>query len=305
VGAAGIGAYSVRNKRYPNKGVTRLSGGHKQNLSAGHKNRKEKTMKKRHGVFFGFAVLLITAIFTMAGCDNSGSGDADWLKDLKNPFVGKWNSDILNSQTNEPFVFNTDGTVSYKGTETGGYLVNGNHIVIYLVSKGLKAYSFTVSDNNTILVKEVEEVTEEEGMIISATSYTFNRDGEATVKHEQHTVLDTFFLGKWVTSGVFDFSTLFGEEAGTYNVSYATVYDFNTDGTFVYTGTYTPEPPSKELPPGAASELTGSGSFFVLGDKFIMFPLDSLDPFAIKKEENTVTVTDKDDISLIYVPFTE
>jgi hypothetical protein len=26
VGAAGIGAYSVRNKRYPNKGVTRLGG---------------------------------------------------------------------------------------------------------------------------------------------------------------------------------------------------------------------------------------------------------------------------------------
>jgi hypothetical protein len=29
-------------------------------------------MKKRHGVFFGFAVLLITAIFTLAGCDNDG-----------------------------------------------------------------------------------------------------------------------------------------------------------------------------------------------------------------------------------------
>jgi hypothetical protein len=35
------------------------------------------TMKKRHGVFFGFAVLLITAIFTLTGCDNNGSSDDD------------------------------------------------------------------------------------------------------------------------------------------------------------------------------------------------------------------------------------
>jgi hypothetical protein len=228
------------------------------------------------------------------------------LEDLKNPFIGTWNSDILNSQANEPFMFNTDGTVSYKeGTETGGYLVNGNYIVIYLVSKGLKAYSFAVSDNNTILVKEVEEVTEEEGMIIGTTSYTFNRDGEATVKHEQPTVLNTFFLGKWVTSGEFDFSAMFEAEEGVYLISYDTVYDFNTDGTFVYTGSYVPAGTSPELPPGVPSELTGSGSFCVIGDKFLMFPLDSLDPFAIKKEGNTVTVTDKDGISLEYVPFTE
>jgi hypothetical protein len=33
-------------------------------------------MKKKHGVFFGFAVLLIAAIFTLAGCDNgTGGGD--------------------------------------------------------------------------------------------------------------------------------------------------------------------------------------------------------------------------------------
>jgi hypothetical protein len=32
-------------------------------------------MRKRHGVFFGFAVLLITAIFTLAGCDTNGGDD--------------------------------------------------------------------------------------------------------------------------------------------------------------------------------------------------------------------------------------
>jgi hypothetical protein len=38
----------------------------------GGKDRKEKTMKKKHGVFFGFAVLLIAAMFTLAGCGDNG-----------------------------------------------------------------------------------------------------------------------------------------------------------------------------------------------------------------------------------------
>jgi hypothetical protein len=51
-----------------------------QILSAGHKNRKEITMKKKHGVFFGFAVLMITAIFTLTGCDNGNGGDDGIIK---------------------------------------------------------------------------------------------------------------------------------------------------------------------------------------------------------------------------------
>ena len=34
-------------------------------------------MRKRHGVFFGFAVLLITAIFTWVGCGSNGGGSDD------------------------------------------------------------------------------------------------------------------------------------------------------------------------------------------------------------------------------------
>jgi hypothetical protein len=34
-------------------------------------------MKKKHGIFFGFAVLLITAIFTWAGCATNGGGSDD------------------------------------------------------------------------------------------------------------------------------------------------------------------------------------------------------------------------------------
>jgi uncharacterized repeat protein (TIGR02543 family) len=40
-------------------------------LTAG-KTAKEQTMKKKHGAFFGFAVLLVTAIFALAGCGDNG-----------------------------------------------------------------------------------------------------------------------------------------------------------------------------------------------------------------------------------------
>jgi Zn/Cd-binding protein ZinT len=41
-------------------------------------------MKKKHGIFFGFAVLLIAVILTLAGCDNGGGDDDD-------PELAKWN----------------------------------------------------------------------------------------------------------------------------------------------------------------------------------------------------------------------
>jgi hypothetical protein len=44
----------------------------------GGKDRKGDTMKKKHGVFFGFAVLMIAAIFTVAGCATNG-GDSDLI----------------------------------------------------------------------------------------------------------------------------------------------------------------------------------------------------------------------------------
>jgi Zn/Cd-binding protein ZinT len=47
-------------------------------------------MKKRHGVFFGFAVLLITAIFTLAGCASLGGGNSNATNLAK--WAGTWNA---------------------------------------------------------------------------------------------------------------------------------------------------------------------------------------------------------------------
>jgi Zn/Cd-binding protein ZinT len=48
------------------------------NNLGGGKDRKGDTMKKRHDVFFGFAVMMIAAIFTSAGCGNGESELAKW-----------------------------------------------------------------------------------------------------------------------------------------------------------------------------------------------------------------------------------
>jgi Zn/Cd-binding protein ZinT len=64
-----------------------MSGEHKK--FDGGKDRREKTMKKRHGVFFGFAVLMITAIFILTGCPNDG-GSNDEPELAK--WAGTWNS---------------------------------------------------------------------------------------------------------------------------------------------------------------------------------------------------------------------
>jgi uncharacterized repeat protein (TIGR02543 family) len=45
-------------------------------------------MKRKHGVFFGFAVMIITAIFTLTGCDNgTGGGGGNGNGDSDGPFT--------------------------------------------------------------------------------------------------------------------------------------------------------------------------------------------------------------------------
>jgi hypothetical protein len=56
-------AHHHRGKQY----VVRLGGEHKFFW-------QEKQMKRKHGSFLGFAVLLIAAMFTAAGCDTGGGG---------------------------------------------------------------------------------------------------------------------------------------------------------------------------------------------------------------------------------------
>jgi hypothetical protein len=69
-------------------------------------------MKKKQGSFFGFVVLLITAIFTLAGCGN-GTTDLDY-----NPFVGTWLSTATDGQYRK-IIMKSDLTGELHQSQTG------------------------------------------------------------------------------------------------------------------------------------------------------------------------------------------
>jgi hypothetical protein len=48
---------------------------------------KEQTMKTRHGLFIGFAVLIVAVIFTFTGCPTDSSDDEN------NPLVRTWKAE--------------------------------------------------------------------------------------------------------------------------------------------------------------------------------------------------------------------
>jgi fibronectin type 3 domain-containing protein len=53
-------------------------------------------MKKNHGLFFGFTVLALAAMFVLAGCSSptgGGGGNGNGNGDSSNPFVGTWTGD--------------------------------------------------------------------------------------------------------------------------------------------------------------------------------------------------------------------
>jgi hypothetical protein len=78
----------------------------------GGKDRKEKPMKKKHGVFFGFAILLIAAMFTVAGCGDNGDP------------AGVGGPDLAGTITISPSgsaAIGTQLTAIYSGTETVSY----------------------------------------------------------------------------------------------------------------------------------------------------------------------------------------
>ena len=163
-------------------------------------------MKKRHGVFFGFAVLLITAIFTLAGCDNGG-GDDIWLKDLQNPFVGEWESEIPSmNYARLVSEYKADGTFTcdflehpeFGGPFAGGYTIIGDILVGWLDFEGASAYKFKVIDNNTIDVTEINEVKEEGELELGNTApFTRLKGSVVNTENKPLSINNVFAGGKW------------------------------------------------------------------------------------------------------------
>ena len=172
--------------------------------------------------FFVFALLAI-------GCSQDGNDDTIWLKDLKNPFIGKWES-MIPSMGNARMVseYSTDGTFTSEFpdlpqeqgggvTYTGAYLVKGNILVTFMSGDGgIGGYTFQAIDNNTISVTEIDEVDETDGSFTFGNTASFTRFPGSTVSN----VDQTFTLTNTLTGGTWKETT----------TPYQAEYQFNVNG---------------------------------------------------------------------------
>jgi Zn/Cd-binding protein ZinT len=142
-------------------------------LTAG-KTAKETTLKKKHGVFFDFVVLMTAAIFTLAGCDNSNSGDNN--EPELAAWAGTWNPvhDYLdNSGLDASFqaAYNAlldaakevytsvqalrDMTKELAVTDIGSFVIQGDKIIFYDQKQTQKNPSGNVIETVTYAFKGI------------------------------------------------------------------------------------------------------------------------------------------------------
>jgi hypothetical protein len=146
-------------------------------------------------------LMLVSLLFL--GCPTDGNGEAVWLADLSNPFLGKWQSDIPSAGMTLIFDYKTDGTFDYEipglpvdqgGQGTGGYIVYEDKMVTWLDIEGAAAYTFKVVGNNTINVTELEP--DDEGELVPGNTAPFRRvAGSAVNRENKPLVLSNPFIG--------------------------------------------------------------------------------------------------------------
>jgi hypothetical protein len=149
---------------------------------------------------------LMSASFVFIGCLTNDSGEAVWLADLSNPFLGKWQSDIPSAGMTLIFDYKTNGIFDYEipglpanqgGQGTGAYIVYKDMMVTWLDIEGAAAYTFKVVDNNTIDVTELE--LDAEGELVPGETAPFTRVTGSAVNRENKpfALSNPFIGGKW------------------------------------------------------------------------------------------------------------
>ncbi|GBU23355.1 hypothetical protein R80B4_03272 [Fibrobacteres bacterium R8-0-B4] len=155
------------------------------------------------------SVGLLVAALTVIGCggddgNDGGNDEGIWLAGLSNPFLGRWEfRPISAGGTLVQFNFKTDGTYECEMPEMmpgfimiGGYLVNGNKQVSFLsYDEGIGGYEFTVNDNNTIMVTEIDAV-DDDGRITYGNTLPFTRiEGSPVNKENKPFALSNLLIG--------------------------------------------------------------------------------------------------------------
>jgi hypothetical protein len=176
-------------------------------------------------------LICLTGIAVMGCSDNKDN----WLADLSNPFLGKWQSDIPSAGMTLIFDYKTDGTFDYEipglpadqgGKGSGGYLVNGNVMVTYLESEGAAGYIFKVVNNDTIDVTEIDEVKEGGELVLGNTAPFTRVAGSPVNKENKPFVLSNFLIGNW--------SALIPNEQDPEH-PYDTIQEYRQDGSAQFT----------------------------------------------------------------------
>jgi Zn/Cd-binding protein ZinT len=122
-------------------------------------------MKKRHGVFFGFAVLLIAAIFTVTGCDPGGGDDDD-------PELAKWDGtwNPVHDYLDDP------GLLSIFQAQYGPYEAMFSFDEFLAFVKAIAATdfgSFVVQGDKITFYDKNQSQKEPQGNVIETITYTF------------------------------------------------------------------------------------------------------------------------------------
>jgi predicted small secreted protein len=134
------------------------------------KDRKEKTMKKKYGVFFGFIVMIIAMTFTLAGCDNGTNGTGSNfipVTDITDiPRISLTNLELALGGVVLPSNA-TNQTITWSGANVadGKFTVAtaGDHEVIATVANGLseenpytKTFIITVYNSTEFQISEIQ-----------------------------------------------------------------------------------------------------------------------------------------------------
>jgi hypothetical protein len=157
--------------------------------------------------FWLIPIVLVSMVFL--GCPTDDNGKDIWLKDLSNPFLGKWQSDIPSAGAVVKFEYKTDGTFLCEFpagpdttmTATGGYLVKDTIQVTFLsFDDGMGGYTFAVADNDTIKVTEIEAVNN--GAVVPGNTASFVRVPGSAVNQENKpfALRNALIGGKWTSS---------------------------------------------------------------------------------------------------------
>ena len=247
--------------------------------------------KKNHS-FVGKAlsVGLFAVVLLAAGCDNGGDEEETlWLKDLANPFIGEWQSEIpsTGNQTVK-FNFKQDGTFECTFpagpntmTATGGYLVKGNVQVTFLsYDDGVGGYTFEVVDNNTIKVTEIASVNEATGAITPGNTAAFTRvPGSAVNKENKPFTVNHALINK-----------TWKEIATPYQAEYA----YNPDGTGTMQFTQGEQRRSFDIAYFAFHDQGLNKDVLVT---FIP-PMNAFTPYSYTLNGNTITVQEITEVSM-------